>query len=104
MVNGTFTWTAEKLNGRPVYVKFVGLVDSDLCVYFGTNGRWWVATSAHKEANACRGFAHTEEGLPSPALAKTWHVVVGGVMVPQPVEATHMVKHYDFYLFTINSS
>ncbi len=58
LINGTYTWTAEKLNGKPVYAH-VG--DANGWMFFGTDGAWWVSGTTSKNANKCAGYAYTEE-------------------------------------------
>ena len=88
-VNGTYTSTEEKLNGKTVYSK---RGDDSKCLYFANDKRWWVANSADKKAEKIAGFAQTEAGLSHPTLAKAWRLIEGDEFQPQPVMALVMVS------------
>ncbi len=89
-INGTYTSTEERLNGKIVYSKFDNV---SRCLYFATDGRWWISNTATATAGKLAGFANTapEEGLPHPTLAKAWEVHDGDAWQPQAVLASVMV-------------
>ena len=88
-INGTYSPTNEA-NGAPVYVK---VEDPARCLYKATNGSWYAATVAGKDANKCAGAAKTVEvGLAHPTLAKEWKLWDGKAWVQQPMEASVMVS------------
>eukprot|EP00729_Bicosta_minor_P032664 gene32664-biopygen8675 len=87
-VNGAFSKTGAMQNGTPVYSKDG---DAGMWCYCGPDGRWYVASTADKDANTDGGWAASPEvGLAAPHLAKAWQVVVYGAFVFQPdVKLTH---------------
>eukprot|EP00729_Bicosta_minor_P010652 gene10652-biopygen17981 len=85
-VNGAFSKTGAMQNGKPVYSKDG---DADKCCYCAPDGKWYVTTTAGKNANKGGGWAASVEvGLAAPHLAKAWQVFVNGAYVLQPA-----VKH-----------
>ncbi len=95
-VNGTYNFTTETLNGKPVYSKEG---ESDWWLYFGTDRAWFVSNTANKEANKCLGWARTETGLLHPTAAKAWTVNIDEKFVPQPVKAFIVVSLCVAYIF-----
>lgn len=81
-VNGAFSKTGAMQNGKPVYSKEG---DVDMWCYRAPDGKWFVTTTAAKDANTGAGWAGSNEvGLAAPHLAKAWNVVVNGAYVLQP--------------------
>ncbi len=92
-VNGTYYITDETHSGKPVYAKKSGV---DTCIYYATDGKWYVTSTANMKANECWGWAYTEKGLVTPMAAKAWLVNVNGKYVAQALKTVTMVA----YLFS----
>jgi hypothetical protein len=90
IVNGTYTPTEERLNGKTVYSK---LGDDSKCLYFATDKTWIVTNTTAAKEGKLAGFAHTEAGLSHPTLAKQWNVFDGEAWQPQTLKASVMVSH-----------
>jgi hypothetical protein len=90
-VNGTYSPTNEKVNGKPVFLK---ARDPKRCLYMAKDDTWHAATVVSKDASDCVWLACTrEEGLAHPTLAKEWEVTDGpDSWNIQPVKTSMMVR------------
>ena len=97
-VNGAYIPIEERLNGKTVYSK---LGDAAKCLYFATNKKWWVTYTVYAKEGELIGYAHTEEGLSHPTLAKQWNVFDGNSFQRQPVVSSVMVKLFNPFLHAV---
>eukprot|EP00729_Bicosta_minor_P021052 gene21052-biopygen19309 len=81
-VNGAFSKTVAKQNGKPVYSKEG---DAGMWCFCAADGTWYVTDTASKDANKDVGWATSSEvGLAAPHLVKAWVVLANGAWALQP--------------------
>ena len=97
LINGTYTSTEERLNGKIMYSK---LGDASKCLYLATDKTWCVAQTEAVQAGKIASVAVTEVGLPHAMLATHWRVWDRKEWSPQPLMATVMVSSVMMHLTT----
>ena len=94
LINGIYTSTEERLNGKTVYCR---LGDASKRLFFAAD-KWWISSmTAEVKAGEPAGFAHTEAGLPHPMLAKEWHIWSGNSWKQQSMKNSVIVSLCNYY-------
>ncbi len=88
-INGTYIYTTEMLNGKPVYAK----ESTFHWIFFRTDGKWGAgATTKEKDENSSfAGWCNSEAGAWHPAAASIWTVWDGVKWELQPMKASKLV-------------
>ena len=89
IVNGTYMFTEERLNGKTVYSK---RGDDSMCLYFACDKSWCITLTESAKAGKIAGYALSDQVLSHPTLGKQWRVDDGKAWQPQPVVASVMVS------------